>query len=208
VNGRALRDLLVEALARLPQAKDELCDLDAAIGDGDLGITVADGSTAARDALLALPEDATPAEVLRAMAPAIARANPSTFAALVAAALLAASRALGDRVDARGGDLIEAGRIGAQAIAARGKAELGDKTVLDALVPSLDAAAEHPEAPFTAALQAARDGVTKTREIASVRGRAAWIGERTRGHVDPGAMAYLRFLEALEVAARNVEARR
>jgi phosphoenolpyruvate---glycerone phosphotransferase subunit DhaL len=197
VNGTELRGILVPALIRLAGSRDELRDLDAAIGDGDLGITVSEGSFAARDALVSLPEDATPGAVLRAMAPAIARANPSTFAALVSAALLASSRALGDGDTATPSQLIEAARVGAETIAARGKSQRGDKTILDALVPSLDAA-ERSDAPFDAAITAARDGVEATREMVSARGRAAWIGERTRGHVDPGATAYLRLLEAIE----------
>jgi dihydroxyacetone kinase len=207
MNGPALRQLLLVALSQLPDASDELRDLDAAIGDGDLGITVSEGSKAARGALLALPLEATPGAVLRAMGPAVARANPSTFAALVASALLAASRALGDQETVTAADLIEAGRVGAQAIATRGKSAVGDKTVLDALVPSLDAAAAQPDAPLEAALDAARHGVDATRELVSMRGRAAWVGERTRGHADPGATAYLRLLEMLLAAAHGLEAK-
>lgn len=90
----------------------------------------------------------------------------------------------------------KAGRIAAQAIATRGKSGVGDKTVLDALIPSLDAAGATADDPLGAAVQAARAGVEATRDLVSVRGRAAWVGERTRGHADPGAVAYLRLLEA------------
>ena len=99
MNGRQLQGLLLDALPRLARSKDELRDLDAAIGDGDLGITVAQGCAASVDALRALRESCAPSEVLRAVAPAVARANPSTFAALVAAGLLAASRTLDDRTE-------------------------------------------------------------------------------------------------------------
>lgn len=203
MNGIELRELLLDALPRLALARDELRDLDAAIGDGDLGITVSDGSLAARDTLLTLPSDATPGTILRAMGPAVARANPSTFAALVAAALLAASRSLGDRERVTAGDLVDAGRVASEAIATRGKSAVGDKTILDALVPSLDAVSERPGAQFDAVLDAARHGVEATRDMVSMRGRAAWVGERTRGHLDPGATAYLRLLEAL--AATRVD---
>jgi phosphoenolpyruvate---glycerone phosphotransferase subunit DhaL len=208
VNGSQIREVLMPALAQLPAAQDELRDLDAAIGDGDLGITVADGSTAARNALLALPADATPGAVIRAMAPAIARANPSTFAALVATALLSASRLLGDAEEVAPSDLIEAAQAGAGAIATRGKAAVGDKTVLDALVPSLEAAAADSEAPLEAAVAAAREGVEATRQMVSARGRAAWMGERTLGHPDPGATAYLRIIEAVLAVASDAEAAR
>jgi dihydroxyacetone kinase-like protein len=197
MNGAAFRELLVEALPRLELARDELRDLDAAIGDGDLGITVGDGAAAARTALLALPDDRPIGAILFAIAPAVARANPSTFAGLVAMGLLAASRSLGDRDDVDFEAGLAAARAGADAIAARGKSALGDKTLIDALVPSLEAAATHPEAPFEAAVEAAKQGVEETRGLTSQRGRAAWLGERSRGHPDPGATAYLRLLEAL-----------
>jgi dihydroxyacetone kinase len=204
VNGAELRAALLAALPRLATSTDELRDLDAAIGDGDLGITVAEGSAAAIVALRELPDTATPGEVLRSMGPAVARANPSTFAALVASALLAGAKAIADRDTVTRDELIEAGRIGAQAIATRGKSGVGDKTVLDALIPSLDAAGATADDPLGAAVQAARAGVEATRDLVSVRGRAAWVGERTRGHADPGAMAYLRLLEAF--ASSSTEA--
>jgi dihydroxyacetone kinase len=190
--------MLLQALPRLASASDELRDLDAAIGDGDLGITVSAGCAAAARALAEIGEDDPPGVILRAIAPAVARANPSTFAALVATGLLAASRALGDRVEVGPDDIIAAGRQAAQAIAARGKSAVGDKTLLDALAPSLEAAAAEPGRAFDAALEAARFGVESTRDLVSTKGRAAWVGERTRGHADPGATAYVRLLEALD----------
>lgn len=205
MNGSELRALLLGALPRLSAATDELRDLDAAIGDGDLGITVSQGSAAAVEAVRALPDGATPSEILRAMGPAVARANPSTFAALVAAALLASAKALSGRDDIGREDLLEAGRIAAQTIATRGKSAVGDKTVLDALVPSLDAAADATSDPLAAATAAARRGVEETRGLVSVRGRAAWVGERTKGHADPGATAYLRFLEAFQPATTEAQ---
>ncbi|HEY5386591.1 MAG TPA: DAK2 domain-containing protein [Thermoleophilia bacterium] len=206
MNGAELRAILLEALPRLELSRDELRDLDAAIGDGDLGITVGDGSAAARAALLALPDDRPVGAILFAIAPAVARANPSTFAGLVATALLAAYRSLGEREDVDFEAGLTAARAGADAIAARGKAVLGDKTLLDALVPSLEAAAAHPEAPLAAALEAARAGVEATRALTSQRGRAAWLGERTQGHADPGATAYLRLLEVLAAVTTTKDA--
>lgn len=197
MTGDELRRLLLGALPRLVKARDELRDLDAAIGDGDLGITVADGSAAAITALQRLAPDVSPADVLRAVGPAVARANPSTFAALVAGSLSAAARDLGDTREVGATEALRAARVAVHAIETRGKSAVGDKTVLDALVPSVDAAEANPGQPLTAALKAARSGVEATRGLTSKRGRAAWIGERTAGHPDPGATAYVRFLEAL-----------
>jgi dihydroxyacetone kinase-like protein len=188
------------ALAHLEGCADELRDLDAALGDGDLGVTVASGCQAVRAALADLPGDAAPAQVLKAAAGAFAKANPSTMAALVGGALLAAARGLADSDEVDRAAAIAIGRAAAESIATRGKAQLGDKTVLDALVPSLDAMETAPDAPLSAGIDAARRAVEETRSLQSMRGRASWMGERSKGLQDPGATAYLRFLEGLESA--------
>lgn len=198
MTGEALRALLIGALTRLATSRDELRALDAAIGDGDLGVTVGDGSLAAAAALSALEPDPTPALVLKTVGLTVARANPSTFSALAMGGLLAAAKELGDAPDVDAAAGLRAARAAADSIATRGKSAVGDKTVLDALVPSLDAAAAAPEAPLTAALDAARDGVERTRGLVSQRGRAAWVGERTAGHADGGATAWVRILEAVQ----------
>jgi dihydroxyacetone kinase-like protein len=201
VTGAELRSLLDRALERVAKNEDELRDLDSAIGDGDLGITVSRGALAARKSIDALPPGSTPSEILRATATAIASANPSSFAALVATGLLAASRSVAgnDALTAR--DVVTMAQEAIVAIAKRGKAEIGDKTVLDALVPSIAALeAASSDEPLEAMIAAARKGIDDTAGGVSRKGRAAWLGERTIGHPDAGATAYLRFLEALKQA--------
>ena len=188
------------ALTHLAQCADELRDLDAALGDGDLGITISAGSSAVIDALGSLPDDAAPAQVLRSAAAAFANANPSTMAALVGGALLAAARAIGDvrEVDLPVGLTI--GRVAAESISMRGKSQVGDKTILDAIVPALDAMESASGDVLAAGILAAREGVEQTRSLQSMRGRASWLGERSKGLQDPGATAFLRFLEGLDNA--------
>lgn len=201
MTGAELGTLLDRALELVAKNEDELRDLDSAIGDGDLGITVSRGAEAARQAIATLPPSATPAEVIRAVATAVASANPSSFAALVATALLAASRSVNGRESLTAADVVTMAQQTAPAIAKRGKAEVGDKTVLDALVPSVTALeANSSDGALEAMIVAARKGIDDTAGGVSRKGRAAWQGERTIGHPDPGAMAYLRFLEALRQA--------
>jgi hypothetical protein len=85
MTGYELRSLLDRALELWAKSEDELRDLDSAIGDGDLGITVSRGAQAARQAIAALPPESTPSEIIRAVGTAIASANPSSFAARGAA---------------------------------------------------------------------------------------------------------------------------
>ena len=201
MTGAELRVLLDRALEVVGKKEDELRDLDSAIGDGDLGITVSRGAEAARKSIAALPPGSTPSEIIRAVAAAIASANPSSFAALVATGLLAASRSVSGSESLTTGDVLTMAQQAVSAIAKRGRAEVGDKTVLDALVPSIAALeANTPDGALEAMIVAARKGIEDTAPLVSRKGRAASLSERTIGHPDPGAMAYLRFLEALQEA--------
>ena len=201
MTGDQLRTLLDRAFEVLAESADELRDLDAAVGDGDLGVTVRGSASAARQAMRSLAEAATPAEIFRALAAAISSANPSSFAALVATALLAASRSVATSQSLTRDDVVTMAQQAAAAVEKRGKSALGDKTVLDALIPSVRALeAATSEEGLDAMIAAARRGIDETTPNVSRRGRAAWLGERAQGHPDPGAVAYLRFLEALQRA--------
>jgi dihydroxyacetone kinase-like protein len=205
VTGTELRALLDRALELLAEDEDELRDLDSAIGDGDLGITVSRGAQAARQSIAALAPAATPSEIVRTLATTIASANPSSFAALAATGLLAASRSIVGSSSLSKGDVVTMAQQAVPAIAKRGKAEVGDKTVLDALVPSTAALeVSTSDRALAAMIAAARKGIDDTAGSVSRKGRAGWLGDRTIGHPDPGAMAYLRFLEAFEQAWSEV----
>ena len=204
MNGAALVALMDRTLELLAERIDELRDLDAAVGDGDLGITVGKGCEAVRARLQAL-EDPTPVRVVKAAGVAAANANPSTMAALVGGGLLAGGKALGDADSLERAEVLLLAHAIADSIGTRGKSAVGDKTILDAMVPSIDALEASPAGSAVAAvlggmIDAARDGVEATTGLQNQRGRAAWLGERSAGHPDPGATAYLRFLEALATA--------
>lgn len=204
-----LRELLTRTLNALPAHAEELRELDAALGDGDLGITVQAGSAAVVKAIGALPETASVSELLLAAGKAFSTANPSTFAALIGGGLLAASKTVAGKDTVDRADALAIGRAVAARIVERGKSQVGDKTVLDALVPSLDvleaeSASTNADADADAVLAAmiakSQEQVTATASLQSKKGRAAWVQERSIGHADPGATAYLRFLEALRSA--------
>lgn len=203
MQGDELRDVLRATMGRLELYRDELRDLDAAIGDGDLGITVAGGAAAVRVELETATGPTSPAELLRSVATRFASANPSTMSALVASALLGAAKAVGGSTDLDRAAALTIAQTAVDRITERGGARLGDKTLLDALVPSVDALREAPADAFTALdlmIQSAREGVESTTSRQSQRGRAAWVGERSIGHPDGGATAYLRLLESLRAS--------
>lgn len=191
------------SLKEVVKYADELRDLDQALGDGDLGITITLGASAVIDVLGELPESASPSEIARACAKAFANANPSTMAALVAGGLLAGSKVWKDVEDV---DLAAAARFVRAAgdnIAQRGKTQLGDKTIVDAIMPAADAldAGQGGVSGLDAAIAAAEKAVVDTRSLRSRRGRAAWLQERSIGLQDPGATAMWRFLEAWRTAS-------
>jgi dihydroxyacetone kinase-like protein len=200
VNGAELADILARACAQLGEASDELRELDAVVGDGDLGITIAQGTAAVRARLAELPPDVEPSQVVSVAAEAFGSANPSTFASLVRSGLVAGSREFEGQADWSVADSIALGGVVAATMARRGKAAVGDKTVLDALVPSIDAASAYPSdgaAALAAAISAAETGIADVTDVPARKGRAAWAGERGVGVPDAGATAYLRFLQAL-----------
>lgn len=192
-----LREILLAVATRLPAHNDELRELDAALGDGDLGITVTSGAEAVQEALRSLPENASSREVLRAAGTAFASANPSTFAALLGGATLAAaSVADSEQVDPL--SLVTAIQ---ERVAQRGGADVGDKTVLDAIdairVSLAESTSASPADRAAAARDAVEAAVSTYADKHSMRGRAAWVGERSVGRKDPGQVAALRFLDDL-----------
>jgi dihydroxyacetone kinase len=168
-----LRATLLASLPSMQAHTAELRELDAALGDGDLGITVGAGSAAVIEALENLPEDADAVSVVRSAATAFAAANPSTFAALVGSGLLGGAEIL----------------------------QPGDKTLLDVLHPVIEAIGGATDAGtrLQRSRAAAKDAVASSAQLQSARGRAAWQGERTIGQKDPGGVAVLRSIEALRL---------
>lgn len=198
MNADELKVRIRDSLTELVKYADELRDLDQALGDGDLGITVTLGAEAVVEAVAALPEDATPAQIARECAKAFANANPSTMAALVAGGLLAGSKTWSEVTDITVPAAAVFIRAAGDNIAQRGKTQLGDKTILDAIMPAADALNDAKDGPsgLETAIAGAERAVVDTKALQSRRGRASWLQERSIGLQDPGATAFLRFLES------------
>lgn len=192
---------IIGALRELESAQEQLGELDGQVGDGDLGVTIGSGSRAAVDALRQLPADSDLPAVLRAIGGAFGSANPSTFGALIRGALTDGARALGkDAPDTAVGRLHLILDSAIDGIARRGKTSLGDKTVLDAVAASAEAAAgaDRIDAGLLDRMAEAATAVTeRLQDEEFKRGRAAWVGARGIGVPDPGSVAYIHFLRAL-----------
>lgn len=191
------------AAARLDAERDALCALDGAIGDGDHGISMANGFAAVA-ALVRGGQRVTenPAELLRAAASAFIGEVGATVGPLYATAMLDAA----DLLETRGPVPLAQAHLflGALAngIARRGQAGPGDKTMLDAWLPAVQTAkaaadAGHPPADaLCAAVVAARKGAAATATMIASRGRAKRLQARSLGHRDPGAVSATLILEA------------
>jgi phosphoenolpyruvate---glycerone phosphotransferase subunit DhaL len=182
--------------------KDELTTLDAELGDGDLGRTVERGFTAIREALKSGDQpDEDMGRLLFRLGKLFSTAASSSFGALFGTALMKGGMALKDKREASLSDLADATQTALDALMERGKAKLGDKTMLDAMHPAIGAMrATGPDSTladfFRAAATAAQKGAEDTGQMQSQIGRASWQGERSSGKMDPGARAIAMMFEA------------
>ena len=193
------------AAAQVAEQRDYLVDLDRAIGDGDHGENMDRGFKAAVEAL----EQAQPgsvAEVLKTVAKTLMSTVGGAAGPLYGTAFLRASKAAGDgELDGAGVAAVIAGAL--DGIQARGKATTGEKTMVDAWTPALEAAraaaeaGSDPVAVLEAAATAAEAGAAATEPMRATKGRASYLGERSIGHLDPGAVSTSLILRAAVRAA-------
>lgn len=181
--------------------KDELTELDAAIGDADHGVNL-DRGMAAVLAMLAEQAPETPADLLKRTGMTLVSKVGGASGPLYGTAFLRMAAAAGgaDTLDAQG--FAKALRAGLDGVLARGKAAPGDKTMIDALVPAVDAldGALGDGRPLGEALRtavhAAERGRDATIPLVARKGRASYLGERSAGHQDPGATSVTLLLTA------------
>ncbi len=203
--------MLKEIAESIEAEKDRLSELDGPIGDGDHGVSMSIGWSAVTDALAGLPPGADFARICSTAAKSFLNAVGASAGPLYATAFLRGGAAL------KGCGALDANAfvafIGAasQGIRDRGKASPGDKTMLDAWLPAV-AAAEAAQASgaslagcAAAAARAARDGAAATAGMLARMGRASRLGERSLGHVDPGAASTALIFEAMARGVARAE---
>jgi dihydroxyacetone kinase-like protein len=193
---------LEQACLDLMKQKERLRELDAAIGDGDLGVTVELGCQSLVTGLAALKE-ADIGAILTRSGMNFTRAATSTFGILFATLLMQAGKAAVGLRSVGLPELVQMAQGAEQGLRNRGNAEVGDKTMLDAVAPAVRALREASAQGKTlvealdTAVKAAEAGVKATIPLKAKHGRAAWQGERTVGVQDGGATAVYLFAEAL-----------
>lgn len=197
-------DWLRRSGAVLAENRMALIELDRAIGDADHGENMDRGFTAALAKLEEQPP-ATPGAALKSVAMSLMSKVGGAAGPLYGTAFLRAATALGDAEELDSEALVAALAAARDGIVARGKAEPGDKTMIDAWTPAVEAAqaavGENPADLLDRAATAAEQGAAATEPLVARKGRASYLGERSEGHRDPGSQSTALLLRAAADAA-------
>ncbi|HEX9921935.1 MAG TPA: dihydroxyacetone kinase subunit DhaL [Anaerolineae bacterium] len=196
----------IEALQKVyAENKDYLTQLDSAIGDADHGINMNRGFSKVQEELgKTAPADI--AAAIKAVAMTLIKTVGGASGPLYGTFFLRAGTTCAGKESLEAADVVEFWQAGLEGVIQRGKAELGDKTMVDALTPAVEAmkqaVADGSDLTATLAkgVAAAEDGMKKTIPLQAKKGRASYLGERSIGHQDPGATSsYLMLKTAAEL---------
>ena len=190
-----LKSMITAAAQRIIDSADELTALDSAIGDGDHGINMKRGCVevlSQRDAIAAKP----PGDALKAVGMALVMKVGGASGPLYGSLFIAMGKALGHEPVTLT-RLPEAFAAGVDAVAARGKSATGEKTMLDVLTPTLETLSAGGPDLARRLRETAAGAAASTIPMRATKGRAAFLGERSVGHMDPGARSSQIIVEAL-----------
>lgn len=191
-------------------SRKELNDLDRAIGDGDHGENLDRGFRAVVEKLDSGDSPNAPGGVFKLAAMTLMSKVGGASGALYGTAFLRAAAAAGEEPELDSAAIVAVLTAARDGIVARGKAESGDKTMIDAWTPAVDAAAakagtqdseDNPVDVLAAAARAAEAGAVATEPLVARKGRASYLGERSVGHRDPGAVSSALLLRSAATTA-------
>jgi dihydroxyacetone kinase-like protein len=201
------RDGVVDWMRRfageMGEHRQELVRLDTAIGDGDHGTNMDRGMRKALEKLDAA-EQADPGAVLKTVAMALVSSVGGAAGPLYGTLFLQMGTAMAGRDEVDLAGWTAAWRKGLEGVQSRGKAEPEDKTMVDALIPAIEALeqASDLDSGLRAAVDGAEEGMRATIPLVARKGRASYLGERSKDHQDPGATStYYLFKSAAEALA-------
>jgi len=205
MTGKDLEKTIKVAADKLIDLRDELNELDAAMGDGDCGLTAEKGAKGIIQFMTENPVESSEdlGKWLMQLGMSYNKAAPSTMGALMATALMRAAKVIKGKTEFDDKDIAKMLTAASTGIQERGKAKPGDKTIVDALEPSAQALAGAIEAgkPLADAakdaLAAAKKGRDDAIPLRSKIGRANWVGDRSIGKLDPGTVLFVSVLEAV-----------
>ncbi len=196
-------EILKQIGEQIQMEKDFLTELDNVIGDGDHGINMARGFKEVEKKLADLSGKDI-GSILKTVGMSLVSTVGGASGPLYGTAFMRAGVAVGAKTEIDGNDFIAALEAAIGGIEMRGKAHEGEKTMLDALIPALNAIkksyAENNDfkAALTRGVEAAEKGVEYTKTIIATKGRASYLGERSLGHQDPGATSSCLMLKVID----------
>jgi dihydroxyacetone kinase-like protein len=199
----AVLDWMNRFAGEMGEHRQELVRLDTAIGDGDHGTNMERGMRKALEKLEA-SQPADPGAVLKTVAMSLISSVGGAAGPLYGTLFLQMGTALGGSSEVDLPSYAQAWRKALEGVQARGKAQPGDKTMVDALIPAVEAleGASELDAGLCAATEAAEQGMKATIPLVARKGRASYLGERSKDHQDPGATStYYLFKSAAEALA-------
>ncbi len=206
MNSETVNVWMSEAAAAIAEQRDYLTQLDAAIGDADHGANMNRGFTAVQAKLAELDGDTPPGRLLTTAGSTLVSTVGGASGPLWGTALRRAGRSLGDAETIEPAALVDALQAAVDGVVELGAAEPGDKTMVDALTPAVDAlrasldGGGDIDAALEAASEAADEGMRATTPMLARKGRASYLGERSIGHQDPGATSASIIIAALKRA--------
>lgn len=201
-DNKKLVEILTQIGEQIQMEKEFLTELDNVIGDGDHGINMARGF---KEVEKKLPDliGKDIGSILKTVGMTLVSTVGGASGPLYGTAFMKAGAAVGDKTEMDGNDFIAALDAAIGGIEMRGKAHEGEKTMLDALIPALNAMKKSYDenkdfkAALTQGIAAAEEGVEYTKTIIATKGRASYLGERSIGHQDPGATSSCLILKVI-----------
>ena len=202
VSTQQLLDIIARMSDIIQENKDFLTELDMPIGDSDHGINMARGFQAVAAKLPTL-EGKDAGTILKTVGMTLVSTVGGASGPLYGTAFMKAGAKMAGKTELGMDDLLVMLQEAVAGIKMRGKSTTGEQTMLDAMVPALEAmkAASGSAAEVLAAgLKAAQDGVEATKGMIATKGRASYLGERSLGHQDPGATSFTLLLSVIAAA--------
>jgi dihydroxyacetone kinase len=202
IQGQVIVKAFERVCLALNAGGEYLTSLDQAMGDGDMGINMERIGTALLE-YTRVTEISDIGKYFVGAGMATNRAAPSTMGTLLATGLMRAGKEVLGKTEVTPMDLAAMFKASFQGIQERGKAQLGNKTILDALYPASEAFSnavnegKSLQEAGALSLKAAEEGRDKVTPLRSQIGRAGWVGERTEGQIDPGCAALVTILTAI-----------
>lgn len=196
VNRSFIKNVLGEIANVMDQEKQYLIELDGAMGDGDLGLTMSSGFKAVYEEIDNIDSEDI-GTILMKLGMKMNSVVPSTMGTLISTCFIKSAKEAKGKTEVGILDLAKMGRAAVNGVMERGKAKIGDKTMLDALNPAVEALEKIADEnvtineAFERAYEATKAGVENTKTMKSVHGRAAYYGEKSLGRPDSGAVAVM-----------------